>query len=115
MRLIATWVMNTLALLVLPYLMHTVQVDNIAAAALAAAALGLVNTVIRPVLVVLTLPITLFTLGLFILVINGLLFWMVARLVTGFEINGFWSATGAALLYSVISWAFSTLVLTKND
>ena len=76
--------------------------------------LGLVNTLIRPVLVLLTLPVTLLSMGLFILVINALLFWLVSRWVEGFEVAGFWSAFLAAILYSVISWALSTLLL-KDD
>ena len=115
MRLLVTWIFNALALLALPYLMQSVQVDNLVVALIAALVLGLVNTLIRPVLVLLTLPVTLLTLGLFILVINGLLFWMVAQLINGFHVGGFWSAVGAALLYSLISWALSALFLKKND
>jgi putative membrane protein len=62
----------------------------------------------------LTLPVTLVSLGLFILVINALLFWLVAHLVEGFHVAGFWSAFLAAILYSVISWALSTLLLNKD-
>lgn len=115
MRLLVTWIINALALLALPYLMRSVQVDNLGVALIAALVLGLVNTLIRPVLVLLTLPVTLITLGLFILVINGLLFWLVAQLIGGFHVGGFWSAVGAALLYSLISWALSALFLKKND
>lgn len=115
MRLVITWIINALALLALPYLMPSVRLDSFGAALIAALVLGLVNTLIRPVLVLLTLPVTLLTLGLFILVINGLLFWMVANLVNGFQVAGFWSAMGAALLYSLISWALSALLLKKND
>ena len=64
-------------------------------------------------LVLLTLPVTLLTLGLFILVINGLLFWAVSGLVDGFQVGGFWSAVGGALIYSIISWALSALILKK--
>lgn len=115
MRLLLSWLINALALLALPYLMHSVAVDSVGVALLAALVLGLVNTLIRPLLVLLTLPVSLITLGLFILVINGLLFWMVAQLVGGFQVAGFWSACGAALLYSLISWALSALLLKKND
>ena len=83
-------------------------------ALIAALVLGLVNTLIRPVLVVLTLPVTFLSLGLFVLVINALLFWLVATLVDGFHVAGFWSAFLAAILYSVISWALSTLLLRKD-
>jgi len=114
MRLILTWIINAIALMALPYLMHSVSVTNIGAALIAALVLGLVNTLIRPVLVVLTLPVTLVSLGLFILVINAVLFWGVAQLVDGFHVAGFFSAFLAAILYSIISWALSALLLKKD-
>ena len=114
MRLLLTWIINAAALMALPYLMHSVTVDSIGAALIAALVLGLVNTLIRPVLVLLTLPVTFLSLGLFILVINGFLFWVVAQMVGGFHVAGFLSAMLAAILYSVISWALSTLLLGKD-
>ncbi|WP_332878021.1 phage holin family protein [Massilia sp. S19_KUP03_FR1] len=114
MRLILTWLINAAALLALPYLMHSVTVTNIGTALIAALVLALVNTLIRPVLVLLTLPVTFLSLGLFVLVINALLFWLVATMVDGFHVAGFWSAFLAAILYSVISWALSTLLLRKD-
>jgi putative membrane protein len=114
MRLILTWLINAAALMALPYLMHSVTVTNVGAALIAAAVLALVNTLIRPVLVILTLPVTFLSLGLFVLVINALLFWLVATLVDGFHVAGFWSAFLAAILYSIISWALSTLLLRKD-
>ncbi|WP_394777758.1 phage holin family protein [Undibacterium sp.] len=114
MRLLATWLINALALLALPYLMHSVMIDSFTTALLVAVVLGFVNAVIRPVLLILTLPATLLTMGLFIFVINGLMFWAVANVIDGFHVAGFWSAVGGALLYSVISWTLSTLLL-KND
>ncbi|WP_426195418.1 phage holin family protein [Massilia sp. DWR3-1-1] len=114
MRLILTWIINAVALMALPYLMHSVTVTNVGTALIAALVLGLVNTLIRPVLVILTLPVTVVSLGLFILVINAALFWAVAQLVDGFHVTGFWAAFLAAILYSVISWALSTLLLRKD-
>jgi putative membrane protein len=114
MRLLLTWLINAVALCALPYLMSSVTVTHIGAAFIAALVLGLVNTLIKPVLVLLTLPVTLVSLGLFILVINALLFWAVAHLVDGFHVEGFWSAFLAAILYSVISWTLTTLLLKKN-
>ncbi|WP_426116416.1 phage holin family protein [Massilia sp. PWRC2] len=114
MRLILTWIVNAIALMALPYLMHSVTVSNLGTALIAALVLGLVNTLIRPILVVLTLPVTFLSLGLFILVINAVLFWGVAQLVDGFQVAGFWSAFLAAILYSIISWALSTLLLRKD-
>jgi putative membrane protein len=115
MRLLITWLINAAALMALPYLMHSVEVSNLGTALIAALVLGLVNTLIRPVLVILTLPVTLVSMGLFILVINALLFWAVSNLVGGFEVAGFWSAFLAAILYSIISWALSTLLLSNKD
>lgn len=113
MRLVLAWLINAAALFAVSYLMASVQVSDVATALIAALVLGLVNTLIRPILVLLTLPVTLLTLGLFILVINGLMFWAVASMVGGFEVAGFWSAVGGALLYSLISWALSALLLKK--
>jgi len=115
MRLLLTWLINAAALMALPYLMHSVTITHFGSALVAALVLGLVNTLIRPVLVILTLPVTLLSLGLFILIINALLFWLVSHLVAGFSVAGFWSAFLAAILYSVISWALSTLLLKKED
>ena len=114
MRLLLTWLINAAALMALPYLMHSVSVTNVGTALIAALVLGLVNTLIRPLLVLLTLPVTVLSLGLFILVINALLFWVVSMWIEGFEVAGFWSAFLAAILYSVISWALSTLFLKKD-
>ena len=115
MRLVLTWLINAIALLAVPYLMHSVDVTSIGAALVAALVLGLVNTLIRPVLLLLTLPVTVVSLGLFIFIINGFMFWLVAQWVDGFHVDSFVSAIGGALLYSVISWALSTLLLKNSD
>ena len=101
---------DSLALLALPYIVPSIQVSGFGTALVAALVLGLVNTLIRPLVVLLTLPATVLTLGLFIFVINGLLFWMVASFVDGFQVAGFWSATFGAIVYALISWAASLLV-----
>ncbi|MFZ6750637.1 phage holin family protein [Undibacterium sp. Ren11W] len=113
MLLLATWLINALALLALPYLIHSVKIDSFGTALLVAVVLGFVNTILRPILLLLTLPVTLLSMGLFIFIINGLMFWMVANMVNGFHVAGFWSAVGGALLYSVISWTLTTLLLQK--
>ncbi|MYM40605.1 phage holin family protein [Duganella qianjiadongensis] len=115
MRLVLTWLINAIALLAIPYLMHSVEVTSLGAALVAALVLGLVNTLIRPVLLLLTLPVTLVSLGLFIFIINGFMFWLVAQWVDGFHVDSFLSAIGGALLYSVISWALTTLILKNSD
>ena len=111
MRLLVTWLINAASLFALPYLLSTVYVQDFTVALIAALVLGLVNTLVRPILVLLTLPVTIVTLGLFIFVINGLMFWAVANFVSGFYVASFGTALLAALLYSVISWALSSLLL----
>jgi putative membrane protein len=114
MRLILAWIINAVALFVLPYVFPWVKIDDPMTAVVAALVLGLVNTLIRPVLVILTLPVTLITLGLFIFVINGLLFWAVAHWVSGFHVTGFWAAVFGAIVYSIISWALSSILLRSH-
>jgi putative membrane protein len=111
MRLLFLWLINTIALFALPHLLESVQVDSLMTALLAALLLGLVNTLIRPILILLTLPVTFLTLGLFIFVINGLMFWLVADLVQGFQVASFGSAILAAFVYSIISWLLSALLI----
>ena len=113
MRLLLAWLINTAALFAVPYILRTVYVQDLGTALVAALVLGLINTLVRPILVLLTLPVTVITLGLFIFIINGLMFWLVANLVGGFAVAGFWSAVGGALIYSVISWGLSALLLRK--
>ena len=114
MRLVLIWLVNTLALLALPYVIPGVKVDTLTAALIAALVLGLINTLIRPILILLTLPATLLTLGLFIFVINGLLFWWVGSFVDGFHVSGFWAGFFGAIVYSIISWLLSMLVPRKQ-
>jgi putative membrane protein len=113
--LLLVWLINALALLALPYVFPWVTVDSFVAALVAALALGLINTLIRPLLILLTLPATVLTLGLFIFVINGLLFWWVGSFVDGFHVGGFWSAFFGAMVYSVISWLLSSLLPRQRD
>ena len=115
MRLLLVWLINAVALFALPYVFPWVSVDSFTTAILVALVLGLINTLIRPLLVILTLPVTLLTLGLFILVINGLLFWWGGSLVAGFHVGGFWSAFFGAIVYSLISWLLSSLVLSHKQ
>jgi putative membrane protein len=110
-RILVVWLINTLALLAVSWLMASVNITTTGVAIVAAGLLGLVNTFVRPILLILTLPVTLLTLGLFIFVINGVLFLAVANLVEGFQVAGLWPAILAAILYSLISWLLSALVL----
>ena len=111
MRILIAWLINALALFVLPYVFPWVSVDSMGAALLAALVLGLVNALIRPLAILLTLPATILTLGLFIFVINGLLFWWVGSFLEGFRVAGFWPGFFGAIVYSLISWAIGAVVL----
>jgi len=104
-------VANAVALLLIGYLLpQLVTVDGVMAALAAAFVLGLVNAVVRPLFVLLTLPVTVMTLGAFLLVINGLLLWLVSYFVSGFHVNGFLAAVVGSILLSVVSWILTTVV-----
>jgi len=103
-------VVNALAIVLAASILPGISVDGIVPALAAAVLLGLVNAFVRPVLLILTLPITLVTLGLFLLVLNGFCFWLVASLVRGFHVAGFGSALLGALVVSVASWVVTALI-----
>ena len=111
MRILLVWLVNTLALIAVAYLMPSISVASFSSALIAALILGLVNAFIRPLLILLTLPVTVITLGLFIFVINGLLFWLAGSVTDGFTVQGFWAGFLGAILFSIVSWALSALVL----
>lgn len=102
MRLLIKWLLSALALLAVAYLYSGVQVTTYTSALLAAAVIGLLNMFVRPVLVVLTLPVTIVTLGLFLFVINALLFWAASGLLSGFHVNSFFAALLGSLIYSLL-------------
>ena len=106
MKLILTWFLHAAALLAVAYLYRGVQVSSFGAALLAAFVIGLLNLVLRPLLVLLTLPVTVVTLGLFLFVINALMFWVAASVLDGFQVRSF----GAALLGSLIYSALGLLI-----
>ena len=116
MRLILLWILNAVALLAVAWLLPTsIHVASFGSALLAALILGLVNALVRPVLLVLTLPVTLLTLGLFIFVLNGLMFWLAGSLIDGFVVAGFWPAVLGSMVYSVVSWALSGLLVSVKN
>ena len=102
MKLIIKWLLSAAALLLVAYLYSGVQVTSFTAALVAAFVIGLFNIILRPVLVVLTLPVTLVTLGLFLFVINALMFWAAAYVLDGFQVSGFVGALLGSLIYSVL-------------
>lgn len=102
MKLLFSWLLAACALLLVAYLYPGVQVQSFGSALIAAFVIGLFNMVLRPVLVILTLPVTLITLGLFLFVINALLFWAAASLLDGFHVSGFGAALLGSVIYSVL-------------
>ena len=110
MTLLLVWILNAVALLVVAYVLPGIVVASFGSALLAALVLGLINMLVKPILILLTLPITIVTLGLFLLVINALMFWLAGSILKGFQVNGFWWAVGGALLYSVISGFLTSLI-----
>jgi putative membrane protein len=114
LRLLVVWLINSLALLTVAYVLPGIAVADFPAALVAALVLGLVNAFIRPLLILLTLPATILTLGLFIFVINGLLFWMVGSWLQGFTVTGFWWGFLGAIVYSIVSWALSSVLLGER-
>ena len=101
MKLLSKWLLSAAALLAVAYLYAGVQVAGFSAAMIAALVIGLLNSIVRPVLVVLTLPVTVVTLGLFLFVINAMMFWAAASLLDGFHVNGFGAALLGSLIYSL--------------
>lgn len=105
MKIILTWLLSAAALLAVAHLYSGVAVTSFTAALIAAAVLGLLNAVVRPLLVLLTLPVTVITLGLFLFVINALMFWAAAGLLSGFDVRGFGAALMGSLIYSALQLA----------
>lgn len=102
MRLLLRWLLAACALLLVAYLYNGVQVRSFPSALIAAAVIGVFYLILRPVLILLTLPVTVVTFGLFLFVINALLFWGAASLLDGFYVSGFWAALLGSLIYSLI-------------
>jgi putative membrane protein len=102
LKLLAKWLLSAAALLFVAYVYSGVQVQSFTAALIAALVIGLLNAVVRPVLMVLTLPVTVLTLGLFLFVINALMFWAAAALLDGFQVRGFLGALIGSLVYTLM-------------
>lgn len=104
------WLITTLAILMIPHLVSGVKVAGFGSALAAAAILGILNALVRPVLILLTLPLTIVTLGVFILIINALLFELAAVFVSGLQIDSFWSAFLGSLIVTIVSWIMNSAV-----
>lgn len=114
MKLLLRWLINAAAIFLIPYLIPGISVANFYTALIAALVIGLLNAVVRPVLFILSLPITILTLGLFTLVLNAFLFWLASTVVKGFEVHGFAAAFFGALVLWLISWFCSALIGAKK-
>lgn len=112
-RLVLVWVLNCFALFFVMKLVPGIQIDHFRDLLIATLVLGLLNAFIRPIILLFTLPLTVLTLGLFTLVINGVLFYVAASLVDGFRVAGFGTAFVAALLYSLFSFTLNMVFRTR--
>ena len=114
LTLLLRWIVNAAALIGVAYLYPGVKVDDLVTALIAALVLGLVNAIVRPVLVILTLPATIVTLGLFLFVINAFCFWFVAEAVRGFRVEGAIAALVGSVLYSLITLVTSWILFPRK-
>jgi putative membrane protein len=104
------WLMLTLAILAAAYLLPGITVGGFFSAFFAAATLGILNALFRPILLLVTLPLNILTLGLFTFVINALILMMASGVIGDFHVNGFWSAVGGALIISAVSWLTTSFI-----
>jgi len=112
--LLIRWLITAGALVLISQVIEGIEVDNLQAAFVAAAVLGIINAVLRPILLILTFPITILTLGLFALIINGLMLYIAGTVVKGFHVTGFWSAVFGALFLSLISWIANAFISDRG-
>lgn len=108
------WLMLTLAILIASYLIDGIEVRGFVSAFFAAAMLGILNAFFRPILIILTLPINILTLGLFTFVINAMLLKMASSVISGFEVQTFWSALFGSLIISIVSWFMSSFISDRG-
>jgi putative membrane protein len=113
MRYLISFLINAGVLFAMPYIIPAFKVANLQSAAIAAVVLALLNTIVRPILGILTLPITVLTLGLFLLVLNGFMFWIADKVIDGITIQNFGWAMVCALVYSLITWAVGAVLNRK--
>jgi len=104
------WLILTFAIIATSYLIDGIQVSGFASAFFAAAILGILNAFFRPILLILTLPVNILSLGLFTFVINAIVLMMVSGVISGFEVYGFWSAVFGSLLISLVSWLLTSFI-----
>jgi len=112
-RITIKWLTLTAAIMVTSYLVNGISVDGILSAFLAAAVLGILNVFLRPIALILTLPVNIISLGLFTFVINAFMLIITSKLIPGFNVNGFWAAVFGSLLISIVSWLISIFAAEK--
>jgi len=114
MGLLLRWLILTLGIIIASYLLEGIHVSGFVPAFFAAALLGILNALFRPVLILLTLPINILSLGLFTFVINALMLMMVSEVISGFEVHGFWTAVFGSLIISIISWLLNSFISDRG-
>ncbi len=112
--LLFRWLISAVSLLIVSYIVPGIEVQGFFYALIAAVFLGVLNAIVRPVLIILTLPLTILTLGLFLFVVNGIMLMLVSLVIKGFQVTGFWPAVLGALLLSVINWLSSSYINSKG-
>jgi putative membrane protein len=114
MQLLLRFVLNALAVLAAAYIVPGITVKNFWVALIAALVIGIVNALVRPILLILTLPINILTLGVFTLIVNALMFWLAAYLVKGFDVANFTAAFLGALVFWIVSWFTNAMLGTRK-
>ena len=114
MGLLIRWLILTVAIIIASYLLEGIHISSFFSAFLAAAILGILNALFRPVLLILTLPINILTLGLFTFIINALMLKMVSGVIPGFEVYGFWTAVFGSLIISIVSWLLNSFISDRG-
>ncbi|HWR57370.1 MAG TPA: phage holin family protein [Thermodesulfovibrionales bacterium] len=114
MGLLLRWLILTLGIIIASYLLEGIHVSGFVPAFFAAALLGILNALFRPILILLTLPINILSLGLFTFVINAFMLMMVSGVISGFEVHGFWTAVFGSLIISIISWLLNSFISDRG-
>ena len=112
--ILVRWLVLTAAIIVASYVLDGIQVKGFLSAFFAAAILGVLNAFFRPILIILTLPINILTLGLFTFIINALLLKMASGVISGFDVRGFWAAVFGSVVISIVSWALNSFISPKG-
>ena len=114
MGILIRWIILTVSIITASYLLEGIHISGFFSAFFAAAALGILNALFRPILLILTLPINVLTLGLFTFIINALMLKMASGIIPGFEVHGFWTAVIGSLIISVISWLLNSFISDRG-